>query len=85
LAIVVSEKGAEADFLISGRYICDMRSTKKIRPKPAKRKVAPERQSAIPRVAPRYELDDGPLTDEQMDEIRRLQPQSPFKGTKRLF
>ena len=62
-----------------------MRSTKKIRSKPAKRKVAPERQSAIPRVAPRYELDDGPLTDEQMDAIRRLQPQDGFKSKKSLF
>ena len=37
------------------------------------------------RVVLRYEADNGPLTDEQMDVIRRLQPQGPFKGTKRLF
>jgi hypothetical protein len=62
-----------------------MRSTKKISPKQAQRQAGPERKSTIRRVAPHHELDDGPLTDEQMDAIRRLQPQGQFKGTKRLF
>ena len=34
---------------------------------------------------PRYELDDGPLTKEQMDAIDRLQPPGRSKGLKSLF
>jgi len=34
---------------------------------------------------PRYELDDGPLTQEQMDAIDRLQPPGRIKVTKSLF
>ncbi|HLX81403.1 MAG TPA: hypothetical protein VKS43_12560 [Burkholderiales bacterium] len=34
---------------------------------------------------PRYEPDDGPLTQEQMDAIDRLQPPGRMKVTKRLF
>jgi hypothetical protein len=34
---------------------------------------------------PRYEIDNGPLTDEQMDEIRRLQPAGRMKTRERLF
>jgi len=34
---------------------------------------------------PRYELDDGPLTEEQMDAIDRLQPPGRIKVTKSLF
>lgn len=34
---------------------------------------------------PRYELDDGPLTDAQMDAIDRLQPPGRGKVTKTLF
>lgn len=34
---------------------------------------------------PRYELDDGPLTKEQMDAIDRLQPPGRMKVTKSLF
>jgi hypothetical protein len=34
---------------------------------------------------PRYEPDDGPLTDEQMAAIRKLVPQGRFKPSKRLF
>jgi len=34
---------------------------------------------------PRYEIDNGPLTDEQMDEIRRLQPAGRMKVRERLF
>ncbi len=34
---------------------------------------------------PRYEIDNGPLTDEQMDEIRRLQPAGRMKARERLF
>lgn len=35
---------------------------------------------------PRYEPDDGPLTDEQMAEIRKLVPQRAFVSwKKRLF
>jgi len=35
---------------------------------------------------PRYEPDDGPLTDEQMDAIRKLVPQRGFVSwKKRLF
>ena len=34
---------------------------------------------------PQYELDNGPLTDEQMDAIDRLQPPGRAKITKRLF
>src|SRR5258705_756573 len=35
---------------------------------------------------PRYEADNGPLTKEQMDEIRKLVPQRGFVSTKkRLF
>ena len=32
---------------------------------------------------PRYEMDDGPLTDEQMKEIEKLVPQKGFVGSKR--
>lgn len=35
---------------------------------------------------PRYEADNGPLTEEQMEEIRKLVPQQGFVSTKkRLF
>lgn len=35
---------------------------------------------------PKYELDDGPLTDEQMDAIRKLCPQlENAKWTRSLF
>lgn len=34
---------------------------------------------------PRYEMDNGPLTEEQMDEIRRLQPAGRIKTRERLF
>lgn len=34
---------------------------------------------------PRYELDDGPLTQAQMDAIDRLQPRGRMKVTKSLF
>ena len=34
---------------------------------------------------PRYEIDNGPLTEEQMDEIRRLQPGGRMKTRERLF
>lgn len=34
---------------------------------------------------PRYEIDNGPLTDEQMDEIRRLQPSGRMKTRERLY
>ena len=34
---------------------------------------------------PRYEIDNGPLTEEQMDEIRRLQPARRMKTRERLF
>ena len=34
---------------------------------------------------PRYELDDGPLTQEQMDAIDRLQPPGRSKVIKSLF
>jgi len=34
---------------------------------------------------PRYEIDNGPLTEEQMDEIRRLQPAGRMKPRERLF
>jgi len=76
---------SERDSLPSGRDIYGMRNTKKIPSKTAKRKTQPKRQSAMPRVAPRYELDDGPLTDEQLDAIRRLQPQDGFKSKKSPF
>lgn len=32
---------------------------------------------------PRYEMDDGPLTDKQYEEIRKLVPQTGFVGSKR--
>jgi hypothetical protein len=34
---------------------------------------------------PRYEIDNGPLTEEQMDEIRRLQPRGRIKTRESLF
>lgn len=34
---------------------------------------------------PRYEPDDGPLTPQQMDEIRRLQPPRRMKTKENLF
>jgi hypothetical protein len=34
---------------------------------------------------PRYEADDGPLTQQQMDEIRRMQPPGRMKVKKSLF
>jgi hypothetical protein len=34
---------------------------------------------------PRYELDNGPLTDEQMDEIRRRQPAGRMKVKESLL
>jgi len=34
---------------------------------------------------PRYEIDNGPLTEEQMDEIRRLQPAGRMKTRESLF
>ena len=34
---------------------------------------------------PRYEIDNGPLTDEQMDEIRRLQPSGRLTTRERLY
>ena len=34
---------------------------------------------------PRYEIDNGPLTDEQMDEIRRQQPAGRMKTRERLY
>jgi hypothetical protein len=34
---------------------------------------------------PRYELDEGPLTQAQMDAIERLQPPGRMKAGKRLF
>ena len=34
---------------------------------------------------PRYELDNGPLTQQQMDEIRRLQPPGRMKVRESLF
>ena len=34
---------------------------------------------------PRYEADNGPLTDEQMEAIRRLQPQGRMKVKASLF
>jgi hypothetical protein len=34
---------------------------------------------------PRYELDEGPLTQTQMDAIDRLQPPGRMKAGKRLF
>ena len=34
---------------------------------------------------PRYEVDEGPLTREQMDAIERLQPAGRMKAGKRLF
>ena len=37
------------------------------------------------RTLPRYELDNGPLTEAQKDAIDRLQPPGRSKVTKRLF
>lgn len=34
---------------------------------------------------PRYEADNGPLTQQQMDEIRRLQPPGRMKVKQSLF
>lgn len=34
---------------------------------------------------PRYEIDNGPLTEEQMDEIRRLQPAGRMKTREKLY
>ena len=34
---------------------------------------------------PRYEPDDGPLTQKQMDQIRRMQPPGRMKVKKSLF
>ncbi len=34
---------------------------------------------------PRYEIDNGPLTDAQKDEIRRLQPAGRMKTRESLF
>jgi hypothetical protein len=34
---------------------------------------------------PRYQLDEGPLTQAQMDAIERLQPPGRMKAGKRLF
>ena len=34
---------------------------------------------------PRYEIDNGPLTEEQVDKIRRLQPAGRMKTRERLF
>ena len=35
---------------------------------------------------PRYQIDNGPLTDAQMDDIRKVVPQAGFvSGKKRLF
>jgi len=34
---------------------------------------------------PRYEADNGPLTQQQMDEIRRLQSPGRMKGRESLF
>ncbi len=34
---------------------------------------------------PRYEADNGPLTEKQMDEIDRLQPRGRMKVKKSLF
>jgi len=34
---------------------------------------------------PRYEADNGPLTQQQMDEIRRMQPPGRMKVIKSLF
>ena len=34
---------------------------------------------------PRYEADNGPLTQQQMDEIRRLQPPGRMKVKESLF
>ena len=34
---------------------------------------------------PRYEADNGPLTERQMDEINRLQPPGRMKVRKSLF
>ena len=34
---------------------------------------------------PRYEADNGPLTQQQMDEINRMQPPGRMKVTKSLF
>lgn len=34
---------------------------------------------------PRYEADNGPLTERQMEEIRRLQPQGRMKVKASLF
>lgn len=34
---------------------------------------------------PRYEADNGPLTQQQMDEISRMQPPGRMKVTKSLF
>jgi hypothetical protein len=34
---------------------------------------------------PRYEPDDGPLTRQQMDQIRRMQPPGRMKVKKSLF
>lgn len=34
---------------------------------------------------PRYEADNGPLAQEQMDEIRRLQPRGRMKVRQSLF
>ena len=39
----------------------------------------------IGKVPARYEPDDGPLTEQQMNEIRRLQPQGRLKVAKSLF
>ena len=34
---------------------------------------------------PRYEVDNGPLTEQQKDEIRELQPRGRMKAKDRLF
>lgn len=34
------------------------------------------------RVLPRYERDDGPLTEEQLAQIRRLAPQDEFRSVR---
>jgi hypothetical protein len=53
--------------------------------KPVKRKPATMKQSVAPKVARRYELDGVPLTQQQMDQIDRLQPPGRMRVDKSLF
>ena len=61
--------------------MCAMREARRTL---AKRTTARRKQPANP-IQPRYELDNGPLTNAQMDAIDRLQPPGRGKVTKTLF